>query len=196
MAYNKNRQSLSRRAVQDSDPNNQLVIPPQHVQEAIRSRLSAPRAQRLETVFLLRSTAQQVENAASEWLGSTTGSPARFQTMILLWAAGERPTPHQEIIALLRVKRATVSALMFGLEQDGLVQSMPDPQDRRRQLATLTAKGRQVIGDAMDLNANRLEQVMGDFSAEELDLLQRMLRRLREDFGRALEEEKRARRVP
>jgi DNA-binding MarR family transcriptional regulator len=192
MAYNNDEPSPSRPSVKDPDSSEQLPIPPQHVQEAIRARLSAPRAQRLETVFLLRSTAQQVENAASEWLGSTTGSPARFQALILLWAAGERPTPHQEIIALLRVKRATVSALMFALEQDGLVQSVPDPQDRRRQLATLTAKGRQVISDAMDSNATRLERVMGDFSAEELDLLQRMLRRLREDFGRALEEEKRA----
>jgi DNA-binding MarR family transcriptional regulator len=76
------------------------------------------------------------------------------------------------------------------------VQSVPDPQDRRRQLATLTAKGRQVISDAMDQNATRLEQVMGDFSAEELDLLQRMLRRLREDFAGALQQEKRAGRVP
>lgn len=127
-------------------------------------------------------TSQQVGNAVGEWLGGMAGSPARFQTLILLWAAGGRPVPHQEIIAALRVKRATVSALMFSLEQDGLGLSVPDRQDRRRLLATLTSKGEKVATDSMDLNAARLEQVMHDFSPEDLDQLQKLLRRVREDF--------------
>ncbi|HEX4150869.1 MAG TPA: MarR family winged helix-turn-helix transcriptional regulator [Steroidobacteraceae bacterium] len=169
--------------MEDPDSTSQLVIPPQHVQDAIGRRLSGPRRQRLETIFLLRSTAQQVDNAATEWLAGTAGSPARFQTLMLLWAAGGRPVPHQEIIAALRVKRATVSALMFSLEQDGLVQSVRDRQDRRRLLATLTSKGERVATDALDLNATRLEEVMHDLSPEDLDVLHKLLRRLREDFG-------------
>ena len=164
------------------DSTGQLATPPPHVQDAIGRRLSGPKRQRLETIFLLRSTAQQVDNVASEWLAGTAGSPARFQTLILLWAAGGRPVQHREIIAALRVKRATVSALMFSLEQDGLVQSVPDRQDRRRLLATLTSKGERVATDAMDLNAARLEEVMHDMSAEDLDVLHKLLRRLREDF--------------
>jgi DNA-binding MarR family transcriptional regulator len=169
-----------------------MMNPPLHVQDAVGRRLSGPRRQRLETIFLLRSTAQQVENATSEWLASTAGSPARFQTLILLWAAGGRPVQHQEIIAALRVKRATVSALMFSLEEDGLVHSVPDRQDRRRLLATLTSKGQKVISDAMDLNAARLEEVMHDLSPEDLDVLQKLLQRVREDFAPPGRHEKRA----
>lgn len=179
-----------------SDPTNPLAHPPPYVQEALRGRLSGPRSQRLETFFLLRSTAQQLENVASEWLASTAGSPARFQTLILLWAAAGRPVQHQEIIAVLRVKRATVSALMFSLEQEGLVQSVPDREDRRRLLATLTRKGEQVVSDALDLNAARLEQVMHDLSVEDLDVLQKLLRRLRDDFAAAVRDEKRGRSAP
>jgi DNA-binding MarR family transcriptional regulator len=169
----------------DSPPTAQkLPLPDPHIQEALRRRLPGRRAQQLETVFLLRSTAQLVENAASEWLAGTTGSTARFQTLVLLWAAGDRPTLHQDIIAMLRVKRATVSALMFSLEQEGLVQSVPDRQDRRRLLATLTSKGQRVINDALDLNAGRLDEVMGDLSPEELGVLQQLLRRLRDDFAK------------
>jgi DNA-binding MarR family transcriptional regulator len=166
--------------------------PPLHVQDAIGRRLSGHRLQRLQTLFLLRSTAQQVGNAVSEWLDGTAGSPARFQTLILLWAASGRPVPHQEIIAALRVKRATVSALMFALEQDGLVQSVADRQDRRRLLATLTSKGEKVATDAMDLNSARLEQVMHDLSPEDLDVLQKLLRRVREDFAPLRRDQKRA----
>jgi DNA-binding MarR family transcriptional regulator len=165
-----------------SEPTDQLAIPPRHVQEALRRRLSTQGFQRLETFFLLKATAQQMENEASEWLASTAGSPARFQTLILLWAAGGRPVQHQEIIAALRVKRATVSALMFSLEQEGLVQSVPDRQDRRRLLATLTRKGEKVATDALDLNAVRLEEVMHHFPPEDLEVLQKLLKRLQEDF--------------
>jgi DNA-binding MarR family transcriptional regulator len=178
-----------------NDPTNPLPSPPPHVQEALRRRLSGHRSQQLETFFLLRSTAQQVENAVSEWLASTAGSPARFQTLILLWAAGGRPVQHQEIIATLRVKRATVSALMFSLEQDGLVHSLPDREDRRRLLATLTRKGEKVVTDALDLNAARLEEVMHDLPVEDLDVLQKLLRRLRDDFASAMRDEKRAHRA-
>ena len=178
--------------MEDPRSTDHLAIPPQHVQDAIGRRLSGVRLQRLETVFLLRSTAQQVENAVTEWFRGTAGSAARFQTLILLWAARGRPVPHQEIIAWLRVKRATVSSLMFSLEQDGLVQSVPDRQDRRRLLATLTSKGEKVATDAMDLNAVRLEQVMLDLSSEELDVLQKLLRRVREAFVHPPGDEKRA----
>ena len=174
------------------NPANQLVIQPEHVQEALRRRLSAPRAQRLETIFVLRSTTQQVENAAGEWLAGSVGSTARFQTLVLLLAAEGRQVPHQEIIAMLRVKRATVSALMYALEQDGLVQSVPDRKDRRRLLAALTSKGEKVATDSMDLNAARLEQVMHDLSTEELDVLQKLLQRVREDFAHPRRYETRA----
>lgn len=175
-----------------NDPTNQLASPPPYVREALRRRLSGPRSQRLETLFLLKSTAQQVENAVSEWLAGTIGSPARFQTLILLWAAGGRPVQHQEIIAALRIKRATVSALMFSLEQDGLVQSVPDRQDRRRLLATLTRKGEKVATRAMDLNAARLEEVMHGLPLEDLEVLQQLLQRLRDDFVSAVRDEGRA----
>ena len=163
-------------------PTHPLVIPPQHVQEALLRRLSGRGVQQLETIFLLRSTAQLMDNAISQWLADEVGSPARFQTMVQLWAGGGRPTPHQEIIAALRVKRATVSALMLSLQQDGFVESVPDRQDRRRLLATLTKKGKKVVSDALDLNAARLQDVMHDLSPKELDMLQQLLRRLREDF--------------
>lgn len=177
-----------------SDPlsNYQLVIPPEHLQDALRGRLSERGFQRVQTIFLLKSTAQAVENTVSEWFAGTVGSPARFQTLAILWAARGRPTPHQEIISTLRVKRATVSALMFSLEQDGLVHSVPDRQDRRRLLATLTSKGEKVISEAMDLNEVGLEEVMHDLSHEELDVLQRLLRRMRENFVRKGSDMKRA----
>jgi DNA-binding MarR family transcriptional regulator len=158
------------------------TFPTQYMRAAYTARFPAAALQRLETVFALKSTAQQMTNVLNEWLESTAGSPARFQTLALLWGAGDRWVPHQEIIAILQVKRATVSALMFSLEQDGLVRSVGDQQDRRRMLATITEKGKRVITSAMELNAGRLEKALASFSMEDLGLLQNLLTRFKEAF--------------
>src|ERR1700730_17254451 len=63
------------------------ALPPA-VMEAIRKRLSRREMQAVETVFALRTTAQQVDNAITEWFAGTAGSPARYQILMMLWAAG------------------------------------------------------------------------------------------------------------
>jgi DNA-binding MarR family transcriptional regulator len=158
------------------------TFPTQYMREAYAARFPAAALQRLEAVFTLKSTAQQMTNVLNEWLESTAGSAARFQTLALLWGAGDRRVPHQEIIAALQVKRATVSALMFSLEQDGLVRSVGDQQDRRRMLATITEKGRRVITSAIELNAGRLEKTLASFSMEDLGLLRNLLTRFKDAF--------------
>jgi DNA-binding MarR family transcriptional regulator len=63
-------------------------------------------------------------------------------------------------------------------------------------LATLTSKGEKVVSDTLDLNAARLQALMHDLSPEELDLLQQLLRRVREDFVQMGRDAKRADSAP
>jgi DNA-binding MarR family transcriptional regulator len=158
------------------------TFPPQFLRDAYLSRFSTAALQRLETIFALRSAAQQATNVMHSWLGDTAGSPARFQALAMLWAAGDRLVPHQDIITALQVKRATVSALMFSLEQEGLVRSVGDQKDRRRLLATITEKGRNVITSAMELNSSRIEKSLSGLSPDELQLFQSLLARIKDGF--------------
>jgi DNA-binding MarR family transcriptional regulator len=176
----------------DDDSTRGQTFPTAYLHEAYLRRFPLAAAQRLETVFTLKTVNQQINNVLNEWLEGTAGSPARFQALALLWGAGDRVVPHQEIIAALQVKRATVSALMFSLEQEGLVQSIGDEKDRRRLLATLTEKGKRVINSALELNAHRLEKVFVDLSSDELQLLQSLLRRMRDGFVKVANEKNNA----
>ncbi|GGA41950.1 MarR family winged helix-turn-helix transcriptional regulator [Dyella nitratireducens] len=175
--------------MKDQDSNDPSSFPTPYLREAYLRRFPESAAQRLETVFTLKSGTQHITNVLNSWLEGTAGSPARFQTLALLWGAGDRAVPHQEIIAALQVKRATVSAMMFALEQEGLVQSVGDQQDRRRMLATLTKKGREIFTSAMDLNASRLQKALADVSPDELVLFQRLLTRIRDGFLKVADEE-------
>jgi DNA-binding MarR family transcriptional regulator len=167
-----------------------VVLPP-YFRDAYLALYPLDALQRLEAVLILRSSSQQITNVLNDWLESTVGTPARFQVLALLWAAdvrGNRAVPHQEIITMLLVKRATVSALMFALEQEGLVQSVGDQKDRRRLLATITDEGKKVVQDAMERNRVRLEKAFSIFSPEELAMFRNLLSRAKEGFLQVADE--------
>ena len=62
--------------------------PPPTVMEALRKRFAGQDLPALDVVFALRMTAQQVDNAITEWMADTAGTPARFQILVRLWASG------------------------------------------------------------------------------------------------------------
>jgi DNA-binding MarR family transcriptional regulator len=157
--------------------------PPLAIMEALRARLSGRELQAAEAVFALRIASQQAENAITEWLADTAGSPARYQILMLLWAATGRGVPHKDIVAAMGVTRATVSELMAALEREGFVRSSGDPDDRRQLLATLTSRGEAVMSKALEVNKARLRRVFASLSSAELTELTALLQRVREGFA-------------
>lgn len=156
--------------------------PPPAIMAELRRRFPARELRPLEAMIALRTASQQADNALIGWLEDIAGSPSRLHIMVLLLAAKGRTVPHKEIIAALRVTRATVSGLMAGLEREGLVRSSTDRDDRRQLLASLTPKGEAVIGEALDVNSARLRAVFHVLSATELKRFTAMLQRVREAF--------------
>ena len=78
-------------------------------------------------------------------MAGSVGSVARYQILMALWASKGTGISQKDIVAAMGVTRPTVSGLMAALERDGLVKSTVDGQDRRKQIARLTAKGEAVI---------------------------------------------------
>lgn len=156
--------------------------PPQAVMEVLRKRLSERELLALQAVFALRATAQQAENAVTEWMAGTAGSPARFQILMRLWAASGQGLPHKDVVAALGVTRATISGLMAALERDGLVRSVAGKEDRRNQLATLTSKGEAVVEKATEANCGHLRAAFAALPAEDLATFMTLLQRVRQGF--------------
>lgn len=157
--------------------------PPPAIVEELRRRLSGRELQAVESVFALRMTAQQVDNALTEWMAGSAGSPARWQILMLLWVSRGRGVPHKDIVAALGVTRATVSGLMAALEREGFVKSAVDSEDRRKLLAILTARGEAVVSKGIEGNIGRLRAVLASFSSSEITTLTALLHRLREGFA-------------
>ena len=161
--------------------------PPSAVMAALRARLSGREQQAFGAVFVLRAAAQQMDNAVTAWMADTAATPARFQVLMLLWAARGRGVPHKEIVAALGVTRATVSGLMAALERDGLLTSAVASDDRRNLLAGLTAKGEVIVEKAIETNRARLRTAFAALSSQELTSLATLLERVRQGFSLSIE---------
>jgi DNA-binding MarR family transcriptional regulator len=150
---------------------------------ALRDRLSGWEQQAFGALFAVRATAQRIDNAVTEWMADSAATPARFQILMLLWAARGRGVPHKEIVAALGVTRATVSGLMAALERDGLVTSVVASDDRRNLLAGLTHKGEAIIEKAIKANRARLRTALSAVSSDEVMTLTTLLERVRQGFA-------------
>jgi DNA-binding MarR family transcriptional regulator len=157
--------------------------PPPGLMTALGSRISGREQQALGAVFVVRSTAQQMDNAVTGWMADSASTPARFQILMLIWAARGRGVPHKEIVAALGVTRATVSGLMAALERDGLVTSAVASDDRRNLLASLTPKGKSIVEKAIESNKTRLRTAFTALSSDELTTLTTLLERVRQGFS-------------
>lgn len=76
-----------------------------------------------------------------------------------------------EISALLRVKSPTITPVIRGLEDEGLVKRTMDPEDRRAVRITITEAGREVIRAAHEERMeifNRLVKHLGEEDSTQL----------------------------
>lgn len=79
---------------------------------------------------------------------------ARFEILRLLAFSRRHEMPMSRLGSLLQVHATSVTSAVSRLEKQGLVARRPGPDDRRVVLASLTAKGGEVIESATrDLNA-------------------------------------------
>lgn len=67
-------------------------------------------------------------------------TPSQTAVLIRLWKEG--PSSASVLAGAERMRPQSMAAIVAALEQRGLIERTPDPQDLRRQLISLTATGR------------------------------------------------------
>lgn len=107
---------------------------------------------------------------------------ARFEVLTLLSFSRAGELPLKNIGQRLQVHPASVTGVVDKLEQQGLVERVPHPQDRRAILARLTDEGRRVATDAAAaLNQGPFDSL--PLSVREAEDLIEVLSRLRKAAG-------------
>jgi DNA-binding MarR family transcriptional regulator len=108
----------------------------------------------------------------------------------VLAALRRSPPPHEltptELYRSLLLSSGAMTNRLDRLQEAGLVQRLPDPEDGRRVLVRLTERGRAVIDEAMDAHTASLRRLLSVLDEEERagleDHLRRLLSRLEADL--------------
>jgi len=97
--------------------------------------------------------------------------PARLSALSVLVFAGPRSL--NELAAAEQVKPPTMSRIVAGLERDGLVRRVPDPQDARRAVLHATARGERIVQEGRKRRVAALAARLRSLSSADLEELAR-----------------------
>src|SRR5215216_5074887 len=98
-------------------------------------------------------------------------SPARLSALSVLVFGG--PKTIGELADAEQVRPPTMSAIVDGLEEDGLARRAPDPHDRRLVRVHASAKGKRVLQRARERRIAALAERLSNLDADEIELVRR-----------------------
>lgn len=126
-------------------------------------------------VLLARASgsALRTANAALEPFGLR----ARHYATVKI-AAERGGVPQRQIGASLGLDPSAVVALVDDLESLGLVQRLPDPEDRRTRVVTVTAAGRAMLARVAGVARGVQEEALEGLSAAERSTFVSLLQRI------------------
>ncbi|MFZ1288155.1 MAG: MarR family winged helix-turn-helix transcriptional regulator [Candidatus Phosphoribacter sp.] len=138
---------------------------------------SSPAGTATDDVVILLARASgaalRCANAALEPFGMR----ARHYATLTI-AAGAGGVPQRQIGALLGLDPSAVVAIVDDLESSSLVQRLPDPDDRRTRLVSITPAGRQMLDTVAGVAKAVQDQALAGLDATERGVFVSHLRRI------------------
>lgn len=105
-------------------------------------------------------------------------TPEQWQVMMTLWHTG-KPLNQSEICEMLLKDKHTVSRIIQRLERDGWIKKDISSKDGRVTIIELTKKGEVLKDEVPQRLFDHFDQILKDFSGEEIKLLLGLLKKLR-----------------
>jgi DNA-binding MarR family transcriptional regulator len=127
--------------------------------------------------YRLSYTSNLVSDAIADTYKALFGLSIPEWRLVALIAEREGIT-QQEIGALSRMDKVTVSRAAIALTDRGLIERQPNPADKRSQLLELSEAGRALYAAVAPKALEMEHAVFGRFSEAELDAFTAMLRRI------------------
>jgi len=121
-------------------------------------------------------------SAIREVLADFPHGPRGFEA--LCGAANSSARNQAELAKQLGVDRTVMVYLVDDLEKAGLVERIPDPNDRRSKLIRATPQGRARLCELQKVTAAAEAELLSDLSPAEAELLRSLLQRIAAHGGR------------
>src|SRR6056297_3426428 len=105
---------------------------------------------------------------------------ARWSTMVYLEKGGEGLT-QRELASLMAIENPTLVRLLDSLEQQGLIERRPCPNDRRARRLHLTPDGTEFMNVLTERAANLREEMLEGISDEEIGIAVKVFHKIMEN---------------
>jgi DNA-binding MarR family transcriptional regulator len=102
-------------------------------------------------------------------------SHARYTVLRLLFFSDGRPVSQREIGEQTRATSANITYLIDGLEREGLVERVQDPQDKRFSYVRLTPAGHELAAMLVPKMVQHMNELLENFTPEEKQEFIRLL---------------------
>lgn len=158
----------------------------EHFRRHLEEMFGAKDTSGIELLGMLRLLANLSETLEGQRCGENDLSGPRMHLLLRLLGEERAGNPNgltpTELSHSQRVNKNTVSALLKGLEEQGLILRNLDARDRRIFRIQLTEQGREVIGSAAPYRMERMNQMVSELSPQEREQLLALLDRLRQSI--------------
>jgi DNA-binding MarR family transcriptional regulator len=134
--------------------------------------------------YLLNKSAKQFRTRLGDSLAGTGLTPQQGAVLLAIAGSVENRLTPSALADAIETDAATTSGLLDRLTRDGWTASEPNPDDGRSRLVGLTAKAEQMMPAVMAAADAVSTEATSCLSAEEVETLADLLRRLCEPEGR------------
>jgi DNA-binding MarR family transcriptional regulator len=171
---------MSSRGHEDSE----ILLPDPVVAHYARTQPDIFEPTAAQTFFIVRATAQRMNDVSLSWLEPLGLTPLSFNVLSFLRAAHDGAMSLSAISRSLHTRPATITSLIDSLERDGWVTRAAHPRDRRTTLATLTPQGAAIVERASREQHRRIASVLSDVEPAERQQLVALMLRVNEGLMR------------
>jgi DNA-binding MarR family transcriptional regulator len=143
--------------------------------------MDAPERLTSKPTFLVTQAATAAHRLASEAFERVGARGYEYRALAVLEELG--PSTQADLGRAARMDRSDVATTLDVLERDGLVRRAPDPADRRRKVARISASGRRRLRRIETELDRAQDRFTAALSETERTRLVRLLTKVIADFG-------------
>ncbi|MEP7105347.1 MAG: MarR family transcriptional regulator [Chloroflexota bacterium] len=132
----------------------------------------------IEAMAALRMVGRVMHLNMERWAEQHDLSEGRIAVLFRLRKANDQRLAMSELASGIGVSPRNITGLVDHLAEDGLVERVPDPSDRRSIQAQLTAKGMDKIDSIWRASVDAQTEVTKHFTRDELNQLRHLCLRL------------------
>ncbi|AXH08559.1 MarR family transcriptional regulator [Malaciobacter halophilus] len=130
----------------------------------------------MKAVVRLERLRLKIHNKTVSYLNSFNLTFNQFKVLEVLYHMGDLNI--SSITKLTMSTPGNITVVIKNLKRDGWIATIPNQDDKRASILTLTNKGKEIIEEVFPLHAKNLHNWMDALNDEELDTLYELLNKL------------------